>query len=108
MSSARNRLLEPTDAVLLESFPHVDRLFRVVAVVGINIDFDIVADRLSNGSQSFNVFAFTLTEIFADLHLHGFESPLHITSLFGYQLVKVEVRPATAAVDGYRLGVRAE
>ena len=92
---------EPCDIVVLELAGHPDGLLGIVAVVGIDEDFDIVANRFAYGFETLDIGAFVVAEIHADLHLYAGETHVDISGLFGDQFVNGVVRPTAAAVARY-------
>ena len=100
MSSARTGSSNHADVVVLEFAGHTDGLLGVVAVVGVDEDFDIVADGFADGLETHHVGSLVHAEVHADLHFDTGEAHVDISGLFGYEFINGVVRPPAAAVAG--------
>ena len=65
MSSARTGSSNHPTWLVLELLCHVDGLLGIVAVVGVDVDGDVVADRAPDGFQALDVFSLRLSEVLA-------------------------------------------
>lgn len=92
--------LEPSDVVVLELAGHADGLLGVVAIVGVDVDLDIVADGFADGFEAFHVGALVLAEVLADLHFDAREAHVDVSGLLFDEPVDGVVGPAAATVAG--------
>ena len=67
----QDRLFEPADVVFLKPRGEPDGLLGGVTVVGVYVDLDVVADRLTHRAEAAQVFPGPGTEVHSDLHLHA-------------------------------------
>src|SRR5262249_27293455 len=99
-----DRFLKPTHAIVRQVSGDADRLLRVVTIVRVNKDLNVVADRLADRRDAADVFRFRSSEVLGYLHLYSQNAAIHVARLLADELYFRERGPASRAIDGDAVG----
>ncbi len=101
-------LLVPADAVFLEAAAEADGLLGGVAVVGVDVELDVVAEFAADGGDAAEVGFGLGAEVHADFHLDAGHAALDVGELLVDELAVGVGGPTAAAVDRGRSAAGAE